>query len=143
MVNKEKRKLNLIIGCGSLGANLALELSRQGKEVEIIDKNKNSFRKLGTGFGGLLREGDAADTEFLKKAEADKAETVIIVTDNDNTNIMTAQIMKEFFQTPKVIARLYDSERECVYREFGIETVCPEYLSAKEIEKLLSMENKK
>ena len=37
----------------------------------------------------------------------------------------------------RVISRLYDPERECVYRELGIDTICPAVLSANEIDKLL------
>ena len=51
---------------------------------------------------------------------------------------MVAQIARELFQIKRVIARLYDPERECVYREFGIDTICPAILSAKEIDKILS-----
>ena len=51
---------------------------------------------------------------------------------------MVAQLAREIFQVREVIARLYDPERECVYREFGIETICPAVLSIKEINKLLA-----
>lgn len=36
-----------------------------------------------------------------------------------------------------VIARLYDPERETVYRELGIDTICPTLLSGKVIDRLL------
>jgi len=137
------RKVNadytIIIGCGRLGANLANTLSDEGGNVLIIDKNKDAFRKLSPSFGGLSVNGDATDLDVLQEAQISKASVVVAVTNDDNANIMVAQLAREMFKVQRVIARLYDPERECVYREFGIDTVCPAILSVKEIDKILSI----
>lgn len=73
----------------------------------------------------------------MQEAQISKASVVVAVTNSDNANIMVAQIARELFHIRRVIARLYDPERECVYREFGIDTICPAILSAKEIDKIL------
>ena len=39
-----------------------------------------------------------------------------------------------------MVCRLYDPEREVVYREFGIDTICPTVLSTREIDRLLGRE---
>lgn len=104
----------------------------------IMDRSKDAFRKFPTSFGGLAVEGDGTNFICLKEAQIEKAATIVAVTNHDNINIMIAQIAKELFRTECVIARLYDPERECVYREFGVDTICPAVLSAKEIDKLLS-----
>lgn len=127
----------IIIGCGRLGANLANTLSEQGTNVLMVDKDENSFRKLSSSYGGLTLVGDATDISVLKEAGIQSAQVVVSVTNNDNTNIMAAQIAKEVYSIPHVVCRLYDPERECVYHEFGIETICPAVLSANEINKLL------
>ena len=127
-----------MIGCGRLGANLANTLSDNGGNVLIIDKNKDAFRKLAPSFGGLSIAGDATDLDVLQEAQISRASVVVAVTDSDNANIIVAQIARELFHIRRVIARLYDPERECVYREFGIDTICPAVLSAKEIDKILS-----
>lgn len=129
----------IIVGCGRLGANLANTISDEGGSVAVIDKYNDSFRKLSPSFGGLTLVGDATDFSVLSDAEIKDATAVIVVTNNDNTNIMVAQIAKEIYHIQHVIARLYDSDRECVYREFGIDTVCPAVLSIKEIDKLLKL----
>lgn len=135
----EKDAYTIIVGCGRLGANLANTLSDGGESVLIIDMNKEAFRKLSPSFGGIVMAGDATNTHVLDEAQIGKATAVISVTNNDNTNIMVAQLAKEIFGIQHVIARLYDPERECVYREFGIDTICPAVLSAKEIDKLLKI----
>ena len=136
--NKKQSSYTVIIGCGRLGANLANTLSEEGENVLILDKNKDSFRKLSSSFGGLGVEGDGTELETLKAADVQRADTVIAVTNNDNINIMIAQIAKECFSVKKVISRLFDPERECVYQELGIDTICPAVLSANEIDKILN-----
>jgi trk system potassium uptake protein TrkA len=138
MQKKPDVAYTIIIGCGRLGANLANTLSDEGANVLIIDKNKDAFRKLSPSFGGLSITGDALDLDVLQEAQIGKAGTVVAVTNSDNANIMAAQIARELFDVGRVIARLYDPERECVYREFDIDTICPAVLSAKEIDKILS-----
>ena len=136
--NKKQSTYTVIIGCGRLGANLANTLSEEGENVLILDQNKESFRKLSSSFGGLAVEGDGTELETLKAADVQRADTVIAVTNNDNINIMIAQIAKECFSVKKVISRLFDPERECVYQELGIDTICPAVLSANEIDKILN-----
>ncbi len=128
----------IIVGCGRLGANLASALSDDGGNVLIMDKNRDSFRRLSTSFGGLSVVANGTDLDALKDARIEAASTVIAVTNNDNTNIMVAQIARDMFHVDNVIARLFDPERESVYQEFGIKTICPAVLSVKEIDKLLA-----
>ena len=135
----KKEAYTIIAGCGRLGANLANTLSEDGAGVLIIDNNKDAFRKLSSAFTGITLTGDAAMLNTLHDAEIEKATTVVSVTNNDNTNILIAQIAKELYGIEHVIARLYDPDRECVYQEFNIETICPAVLSMKEINKLLNI----
>ncbi|MEG0961089.1 MAG: TrkA family potassium uptake protein, partial [Erysipelotrichaceae bacterium] len=130
MTNKSKELNVLIIGCGRLGASLANSLSQQNHNVAIMDKDGKSFRKLSDSFGGLTLEGNALDLAYLKEIHIEDYESVVCVTNNDNTNVMVAQIAKNVFHAKHVISRLYDPQRECVYKEFGIETICPAVLSA-------------
>lgn len=133
----KKNNYTIIVGCGRLGANLANTLSNEGENVLIIDKNKDAFRRLESNFGGLSVVADGTDLVKLKEARINDSSTVIAVTNDDNTNIMIAQIARELFRVGRVIARLYDPECEIIYQKLGINTICPAVLSAKEIDKLL------
>ena len=104
----------------------------------LIDQNEAAFRKLSPAYAGLTLTGDATNRATLNQAELNRADHLVIVTNNDNTNIMIAQLARECFRTPQIICRLYDPQRECVYREFGIQTLCPTRLSALAIERLLA-----
>lgn len=129
-----KNNFFCIIGCGSLGAHLAKNLSEKGADVLIVDKDRKSFKKLGQNFGGKKVEGDATDLEFIADLDIKKATALVAVTDEDNINLMVCQIAKELYGL-KVIARLYNSERESIYKDFGIDTICPEELTASVLEK--------
>lgn len=132
----------IIVGCGRLGANLANTLSDNNGNVLIMDITKDAFRRLSADFGGLAVVGDGTDLKALKDAQIQTATAVIAVTDDDNTNIMIAQLAQDLYHVEHVIARLYDPERETVYQELGIDTICPAILSAKEVDKLLDKDGK-
>lgn len=140
MLNRIKNsgKYTIIVGCGRLGASLADQLSGRGESVLIIDRDDQSFRRLSQDYGGLTIKGDGTEMSVLMGANIRKATSVIAVTNHDNTNIMIAQIAKEVFHVDNVIARLYDPDRECVYREFQINTICPVVLSSARVDQMMN-----
>ena len=120
----------VVVGCGRLGAILASRLSALGREVVVIDREPAAFDNLSGEFSGFQITGDAAELGVLRQAKLDQADCLLAVTRHDNVNLMVAQVAKAVFQVPQVIARVFDPRREQVYREFGIETICPTQLSA-------------
>lgn len=127
---KEKKQSVMIVGCGQLGSMLAEYLCESDKSVTVIDSNDSAFKKLSPNFGGFTICADAMDPDSLLDADIKNADVVMVTTDNDNVNIFVAQLAKEIFGVPNVIARLYDVKREGVYKEFGIKTISPSVLSA-------------
>ena len=119
----------IIIGCGRLGSYLANNLSRSGHSVVVVDNDESSFASLSTSFSGFQIVGDAAEFSVLKQAKIDQADALITSTQEDNLNLMIAQVAKTIFHVPKVMARVFDPSREKIYREFGIETICPTSLA--------------
>lgn len=120
----------VIVGCGRLGSNLANRLSAAGHRVIVIDRYEASFDKLSVDFSGFKLVGDAVELHILEEAETDAAHYFLATTTEDNTNLMVAQIAKDIFNVPKVVARVYDPAREVIYRELGIETISPTKLSS-------------
>lgn len=137
-----EKMYTLIIGSGRLGASLANDLSEQGGNVIVVDRDKSSFRKLSPSFGGLTVTGDATNLNILNEAQIKKAKTVIVVTNDDNVNIMISQMAKELFGKQHVISRLYDPDRQSVYEGFDIDLIYPAILSVNEINRLLKKHSK-
>jgi len=119
----------IIVGCGRLGSYLANRLSRDGHSVVVIDIDESAFDALSAEYSGFRVEGDATEFAVLEQAKTDEADLVIATTREDNINLMVAQIAKKLFHVPRVMARVFEPKREEIYRDFGIEAVCPTSIS--------------
>lgn len=115
----------VIIGCGKLGSSLARELSVEGHDVAIIDNNQKNLDMLGSGFNGERIKGVEFDNDVLLSAGIENADVFLAMTPDDNINAMAAQEAKVMFKVPRVIARIFNIEREFVYRKLGLETISP------------------
>jgi trk system potassium uptake protein TrkA len=113
----------VIVGCGRVGAQVATLLSEEGHNVVVVDKNSESFKRLGTSFNGLTVLGNGFELEVLKQCGIDRADAFCSLTNGDNTNIMASQIAKKIFNVPRVIARVYDSARAHIYESLGLEVL--------------------
>lgn len=114
----------IIVGCGRIGRMLALELAQEGHNVTVIEKDKERLNELGGGFNGIVIEGLGIDEDTLIKAGIEQADTFLAVSQEDNINMMSAQIAKKIFGVPKVIARNYKPELKDFYEKIGLEVIC-------------------
>lgn len=119
----------LIVGCGRLGASLASAMSDHGHDVAVMDKRSDSFERLDDSFTGLTFKGVPIDNDDLEAAGIESCDVVCAVTNNDNENIMVAQIAKEIYKVPKVLARIEDPEKETVFQQYGLNSVCSTLLT--------------
>jgi len=115
----------VIVGCGRLGSHLANQLSRAGHAVIVVDKEESTFAELSADFGGFRIEGDATHLAVLKEAMADPAEVFFATTEDDNVNLMVAQVASKAFGVRQVLARVQDPRLEETFADLGIETICP------------------
>jgi len=125
-----KGHLVVVVGCGRLGALLASRLSLRGIEVVAIDLHENAFDGLSPEFSGFRVTGDATELAVLRKARVGEASAVIVTHDDDNTNMMVAQVVKQVLGVRQAVARVVDPAREAIYHGLDIETVCPTSLAA-------------
>jgi len=120
----------VILGCGRVGATLATALVAGGHSVAVIDRDSEAFRRLGRDFPGKTILGIGIDEDVLRKAGIERAGGFAATTNGDNTNIMSAQMVKVRFRVPRVIARIYDPLRAEVYQELGIDTMSTTLIGA-------------
>ena len=113
----------IIVGCGRIGSELALQMSLQGHDVTLIDKQSSAFRRLDARFKGKTIEGVGFDRNLLIRAGIERADAVVAVTSGDNSNFIIARIARDIFQVPRVVARLYDPRRAEIYQRLGLRTV--------------------
>jgi trk system potassium uptake protein TrkA len=113
----------VIMGCGRVGSTLALSLESRGHSVAVVDRNGESFRRLGADFNGLTVTGEGFDRQVLTAAGIERAEGFAAVSSGDNSNIISARVARETFGVQRVVARIYDPKRAEVYERLGIPTV--------------------
>lgn len=123
----------IIVGCGRVGSHLANDLSNEGHNVCIIDKDSSTFSSLGNDFNGQIIFGLGFDGDTLEKAGVDDCDILIACTQSDNVNLMTCEVAKRLYGVNRVIARLYNPTRLEVYEELGIEYICGTTLIANAI----------
>lgn len=128
----------IVAGCGRVGSSLAKKLNLEGHDVAVVDKNPDTFERLGKTFKGKTVKGMVFDDEALQKAGIKDCDVFVSVTSGDNSNIVSATIAKDVYKVPKVIARIYDPRRAEIYRRFGIPTVASVTWAANEILAILS-----
>ncbi len=124
----------LIIGCGRVGATLARDFEHAGHDVSILDRDRESFRKLdsfeGYVFNGTATTGDITDPTVLKRAGIQNCDAVAVVGTSDAENLMTAQIAKTTFGKDNVICRVSQRDLAAIYKEnYGLNTICPTVLT--------------
>src|SRR6266498_461453 len=104
----------LIIGCGRVGASIALQL-----------QNEDALSRLGDHWPGAFLVGHGMDTALLREAGIEEADAVVVATDGDNTNIIIGQVAQKRFGIDCTVVRILDPARADFYRARGLRTICP------------------
>jgi trk/ktr system potassium uptake protein len=115
----------IVIGCGRVGATVALQLDASGWDVTAIDEKEDSLGRLGDSWTGGFVVGHGMDQQLLRDAGIEEADAVVVTTNGDNTNIVIAQVAQKHFQVPTVVVRILDPARAQFYAERGLRVVCP------------------
>jgi trk system potassium uptake protein TrkA len=123
----------MIIGCGRVGSVLASRLDEEGHQVVVLDRNQQAFRRLSEKFSGERIVGNGLVEEYVRPLLQEKTDILFVMTDKDNINLMIGQWVKKKFQVGRVIAEVHDSILAGLYKELGLETICPTDLVIKDL----------
>jgi trk system potassium uptake protein TrkA len=113
----------IIVGCGRMGSELAIQLSHDNHDVTVVDIDPSAFYRLGPAFKGKTVEGVGFDRDVLIRAGVERTDALAAVTAGDNRNIVIARVARNVFRVPKVVARLYDPRRAEIYQRLGLQTI--------------------
>ena len=133
----------IIMGCGRVGAELALMLEREGHDVTVLDIDPAAFGPLGylsEEFRGTRRVANGIDQDALRRAGIEQADAFVSATRGDNRNVMACQIAKHVFKVPRVVSRVFDPIREEMYRSLGLRTINPTRIQASLMKEVLQRE---
>ena len=113
----------LVIGCGKFGVRVSEYLSWKNHDVVVVDSDIESFHALSKEFTGRTLCGIGYDKDVLEQAGIATADVVIGCTSSDSLNAVVANIAKNVYHIPTVIARMYDPIRARMFEAMGIYTV--------------------
>jgi trk system potassium uptake protein TrkA len=127
----------VIMGCGRVGAALAVDLDREGNDVLVLDIDESAFRFLAVDFSGSTFVGMGIEIDTLRKIGVEKADVFVSATRGDNRNVMAAQIARHIFGVKVVASRVFDPLREEMYRYMGVRTINPTRVQAKRLKRII------
>ena len=130
-----------IVGGGEIGKALAVQLSRDGYELTIIDREESVVNSIGNTVDVISYQGNGASYPTLKELGADKADIFIAVTESDELNILsclTAHMMGAKHTIARVREVDYAGQNRFYRDKLGLSmTINPELATAMEIFRLL------
>jgi trk system potassium uptake protein TrkA len=127
----------IVVGCGRVGSNVALQLASEGWDVTVVDEKEDGLVRLGEAWRGGFVVGHGMDTEILLRAGIEGADAVVVATNGDNTNLVIAQVAQRRFEVGCVVARILDPARARFYAEQGLRTICPTQTAIDELSEVV------
>ena len=140
--NKTKNGLQIIIvGCGKVGSTLIAQLTKEGHEITIIDKNPHKIHDITNLYDVMGVVGNGASFSVQKEAGIDSADLIIAVTESDELNLLCCTVAKQSTNCA-AIARVrtpdYNNDINYIREKLGLALIInPELEAAKEISHIL------
>ena len=140
--NPAKQGLKIIIvGCGKVGATLIEQLSKEGHDITIIDKNSDKITEITNLYDIMGITGNGASYSVQKSAGIDSADLLIAVTASDELNLLCCTIARQVGHC-STIARVrtpdYSNEVGYLRDALGLAMIInPELEAAKEAARIL------
>ena len=85
----------IIAGGGVIGSHIASLLAEEGHEVVVLEQSREALDNIRRQMDVKTIQGNSATPTILKQAEAERADLVLAVTNNDETNMVTCFMAKE------------------------------------------------
>ncbi|MCX7698020.1 MAG: TrkA family potassium uptake protein [Candidatus Goldbacteria bacterium] len=117
------KKFVIVVGAGKTGYNLTKLLMEEGHEVLLVEKNKSRYFELNNELGENIFLGDASESDVLKNIGTNRANVLVAVTGDDDTNLVICQMAKIMYMVPRTIARISNPKNEDIFSSLGVDNV--------------------
>lgn len=128
----------IVVGCGRVGAELALRLYKSGHQVAVVDQNEASFNRINPEFRGRTVWGETLRQDVLERAGVQNADGLAAVTNSDTLNAAVAHAARKIYKVPVVVCRNYDPRLRGMLEAFGLQIVSSTAWGAQRTEELLT-----
>lgn len=131
----------IVVGCGKVGSALARQLSEEGHDVSVVDKNQQVVNEVSSSCDVLGIVGNGGSYSVQKDLGVEDADLMIAASDSDELNLLCCLIAKKAGNCStiaRVRSPIYNSEIGFIREELGLSlAVNPEYAAAIEASRLL------
>ena len=140
---KNKGLSVIIVGCGKVGTTLVEQLSREGHDITIIDRNRQLVQNMMDTYDVMGAVGNGASYSVQKEAGIENADLIIAVTESDELNLLCCTVAKRVANC-SAIARVrtpdYSQDVNYLQERLGLAMIFnPELESAREAARMLSL----
>ncbi len=130
-----------IVGGGEIGRSLAVQLSRDGYELTVIDKEETVVADMSNSADVISFQGNGASYAVLNDLNANEADIFIAVTNSDELNILSC-LTAHMLGAKHTIARIrdvdYATQNRFYKNKLGLSMIInPELATALEVYRLL------
>lgn len=140
-IDKDPGLSIIIVGCGKVGSTLVEQLSKEGHDITVIDKNRQKVQNLSDVYDVMGLVGNGASYSVQKEAGIDHADLLIAVTDSDELNLLCCTVAGRVGKCA-AIARVrtpdYSEEIGYLREKLGLAMIInPEFEAASEVARVL------
>ncbi|WP_045221106.1 Trk system potassium transporter TrkA [Desulfonatronum thioautotrophicum] len=100
----------VIIGAGEIGFHVAQRLSKEHKDVVVIDKNPETLRRISDHLDVQTIEGSGSSPVILEQAGIVQARLLLAVTDSDEANLTACLFARALAPELTKLARIRNQE---------------------------------
>ena len=98
------------MGAGEVGYHIASKLSRENKDVVLIDRDEERLRQVAESLDVQTLTGSGSSPALLKEAGIKSADMIVAVTDSDETNLVACLSARIIAPGTTRIARIRNQE---------------------------------
>lgn len=112
----------IIIGSGRTGKHVIEAAVKDHHDVFVIEKSKIVADWVASHFDCVVINADATSIEALKEAKAEKADAIIVTTDDDAVNSLVILLAKQL-GVKRLVSSVNNEEHLSVFEQLGTDTV--------------------
>ena len=115
----------IIAGFGRMGQIVGRMLRAQGVAFTALEHSVEQVEQSRR-FGTMIYYGDPSRADLLRAAHADQAEVFVLTTDDAETTVRTARLLKRLYPHLKVFARARNRQHAFKLMDLGVEVIVRE-----------------
>lgn len=112
----------IIIGAGKTGKHVIKAAIEDNHEVYVIEKDQNAANWIAVNLDCIVIHADATNIETLKEAKAEKADAIIVTTNDDAVNMLVILLAKQL-GVRRLVSSVNNDDHFPVFEQMGIDTV--------------------